>query len=40
QRLRLRKEGKITVPEGIRFPERQRASRPAAAIATHPTKLD
>lgn len=23
QRLRLRKEGKITVPEGIRFPERQ-----------------
>ncbi len=23
QRLRLRREGKITVPEGIRFPERQ-----------------
>ncbi len=35
QRLRLRKEGKITVPEGIRFPERQEP--PAPPVRPRPT---
>ncbi len=38
ERLRMRQEGKIKVPERIRFPEREKSSEPALSLKSLPVK--